>query len=50
MNTTDTILAIDLGKFNSVLCSYQPDSRSAAFRTVATTPDELCRELTRRVP
>ena len=25
-----TILAIDLGKFNSVLCWYDPDTRAAA--------------------
>jgi transposase len=45
MNTT--ILAIDLGKYNSVLCWYEPDSRSERFLTVATTPDQLRRELTR---
>ena len=28
---TDTILAIDLGKFNSVLCWYEPDTRGATF-------------------
>ena len=44
---TDTIFAIDLGKFNSVLCFYEPDSRRASFRTVATTPEDLRRELTR---
>ncbi len=32
-----TILAIDLGKFNSVFCWYEPDSRSSTFRSVATT-------------
>ncbi len=42
-----TILAIDLGKFNSVLCWYQPDSRDERYHTVATTPDQLRRELTR---
>jgi transposase len=45
---TNTILAIDLGKFNSVLCWYDPDTRAATFRTVPTTPEELGRELTRR--
>ena len=39
------ILAIDLGKFNSVFCWYDPDARAEAFRTVATTPDDLRREL-----
>jgi transposase len=42
-----TILAIDLGKFNSVLCWYEPDSRVSSFRAAPTTPDELRRELTR---
>ncbi len=43
-----TILAIDLGKFNSVLCWYEPDTRDATVRTVKTTPADLARELTRR--
>jgi len=43
-----TILAIDLGKFNSVLCWYDPSTRAADFRTAATTPRDLSRELTRR--
>jgi len=43
----NTILAADLGKYNSVLCWYEPDSRTAAFRTVKTTPEELARELLR---
>jgi transposase len=43
-----TILAVDLGKFNSVLCWYEPDTRTAAYQTVATTPDDLRRALTRR--
>jgi len=43
----NTILAVDLGKFNSVLCWYQPDTRTERFRTIATTPDQLRRELTR---
>jgi transposase len=42
-----TILAIDLGKFNSVFCWFEPDARAAAFRTARTTPDDLSRELTR---
>jgi hypothetical protein len=32
-----TILAIDLGKFNSVLCWYEPATRAALFRTVRTS-------------
>ena len=41
------ILAIDLGKFNSVLCWYEPDARTERFRTTPTSPDDLTRELTR---
>ena len=47
MKTTATILAVDLGKFNSVLCWYQPQTRSTAFRTVKTSPENLRRELAR---
>src|SRR5262245_21408320 len=43
-----TILAIDLGKFNSVLCWFDPDARAERFRTTPTTPEDLRRELTRR--
>jgi len=43
-----TILAIDLGKFNSVLCWYEPKTRAADFRTVKTTPSELRLELLRQ--
>src|SRR5262245_3934173 len=43
-----TILAIDLGKFNSVLCWFDPDARAARFRPTPTTPDDLRRELTRQ--
>jgi transposase len=42
------ILAIDLGKYNSVFCWYEADTRSALFRTAGTTPEELRRELTRQ--
>jgi transposase len=44
----NTILAVDLGKFNSVLCWFNPDTRDASFRTVVTTPDDLRRELLRQ--
>jgi hypothetical protein len=43
-----TILAVDLGKFNSVLVWYGPETRAVAFRTVKTSHEELCRELTRQ--
>ena len=36
---TNTILAIDLGKFNSVLCRFDAETREASFRTVETMPD-----------
>jgi transposase len=32
------ILALDLGKFNSVLCDFDPASKSYRFQTLATTP------------
>lgn len=40
-----TILAIDLGKFNSVLCCYEPQTRIAAFGTIRTDDAELRAEL-----
>ena len=43
-----TILALDLGKFNSVLVWFEPDSRSSVFRTVKTTPEQLRLELLRQ--
>jgi len=43
-----TILAIDLGRFNSVLCWYEPVSQAAVFGVVASTPTPLRRELLRR--
>jgi transposase len=43
-----TILAIDLGKFNSVFCWFDPDARTERFRTAPTTPDDLRRELLRQ--
>jgi hypothetical protein len=36
--TTTTILALDLGKFKSVACRYDPAAGDHAFRTLATTP------------
>ena len=43
-----TILAIDLGKFNSVLCWYDTGSRDTAFRSIRTGHAELEKELTRQ--
>ena len=42
------ILAIDLGKYNSVFCGLDPATGEAEFRTVNTTPATLRKELTRR--
>ena len=43
-----TILAIDLGKFNSVLCWYEPTTKNTTFRTIRTSAVELRKELTRQ--
>lgn len=36
-----TILAIDLGKFKSVACRYEPATGSHTFETIATTPSAV---------
>ena len=41
----DTILVIDLDKFKSVLFWYEPDARSASFRSIAITPAILPGEM-----
>ena len=43
-----TILAIDLGKFNSVLVWFEPETRATAFRTMKTAPELLRVELLRQ--
>src|SRR3954447_9076652 len=45
--TTDTILAIDLGRYKSVACVYARATREHAFRALDTTPAELDRLLAR---
>src|SRR5947209_18767362 len=40
-SSTKTILAIDLGKFKSVACRYDPASGVHAFETIATTPSAV---------
>lgn len=45
--TTDTILAIDLGRHKSVACIYNRSNREHTFRTIDTTPTELTKLLTR---
>jgi transposase len=42
------ILAIDLGKFNSVFCSYDTANKATTFRTVPTNPDDFRHELLRQ--
>jgi transposase len=42
------ILAIDLGRFNSVCCWYDGPTNAPAYRTTPTTPLDLRRELLRR--
>jgi transposase len=46
---TDTILAIDLGKFNSVACLYR-SADDARFTKFATSRDELTRLIQRHRP
>src|SRR5579871_5372066 len=44
---SDTILAIDLGRYKSVACSYTRATRAYAFRTLDTTPEDVARLLAR---
>ncbi|MDW8265870.1 MAG: hypothetical protein RMJ52_11115 [Gemmataceae bacterium] len=48
MNPTTPILAIDLGKFNSVFYRFQTTTGEGVFRSVKTNSDSLRRELTRQ--
>jgi len=38
---TDNILAIGLGRYNSVACWYDPCARIATCRTLQSTPEEI---------
>ena len=42
---SDTILAIDLGRFKSVACVYSRSTRHHAFRTIDSKPDALAQLL-----
>jgi transposase len=42
---TDPIIAIDLGRYNSVACVYARSTRAHTFRTRDTTPDPLTKLL-----
>jgi len=44
---SDTIIAIDLGRYNSVACVYDRRTRAHTFRTIDTTPADLDRLLAR---
>ena len=37
----DRIVALDLGKFNSVACVYDPTSQGHAFKTISTSPQSV---------
>lgn len=45
--TSDPVVAIDLGRYKSVACGYHRATRSHAFRTPGTTPEDLTRLLAR---
>jgi transposase len=44
---SDTILAIDLGRYKSVACAYVRSTREHTFRTVDSTPEAVDRLLAR---
>jgi hypothetical protein len=44
--TITRILALDLGKFNSVLCVYDPATHQHRFVTAQTTPQSIPRPIT----
>jgi len=48
--SADTILAIDLGKYKSVACAYDPATAEAEFRTLDTSRAELSRLIARVRP
>jgi transposase len=45
---TPSILAVDLGKFNSVFCHFDVATKKATFRTVVTDPEKFRVELLRQ--
>src|SRR3954469_3643526 len=44
---SDTILAVDLGRYKSVACVYARSTRDHQFRTLDTTPEDVGRLLAR---
>ena len=47
---TTTILALDLGKYKSVACAYDPQGGEARFHTLTTGRAELARLIDRLRP
>ena len=47
MFATPLILAIDLGKFNSVFCWFDPATKATTFRTVPSNPEAIREDLLR---
>ncbi len=45
---SDTIIAIDLGRYNCVACVYHRITRVHSFRTLDTTPADLDKLLAQR--
>ena len=45
-----TILALDLGKYKSVACAYDPDTAEARFDTLTTSREELRKLFARERP
>jgi hypothetical protein len=50
MTATRTILALDLGKYKSVACRYEPETGEVQFHTVTTDRDEFRRLIERHRP
>src|SRR5262245_24459988 len=48
--TAERILAIDLGKYKSVVCDYDNNSGEVVFTTIETTRIELHKQLSKRQP
>jgi transposase len=40
---TDTILAVDLGRYKSLACAYARATRAHTFRAIDTTPEDVAR-------
>ena len=47
---TAAILALDLGKYKTVACLYDPDTAAARYETITTSRAELARLIRRHRP